>query len=192
MRVNNKLIAIALCLIVAGCGPRHQTSEAFDLLKENLPDSASFYTLDFYPSTIRMISRLPGEDFGSGFDGIERARAFLAAGRAGQGLAAQFATLGQNLLQEGFEPLMNFKSKHTGVDVYLREDDPPLYVVLYSDPSATFALEMIGTISPADLHRLGTIDPGSIMDFFDIHTPEQDSTDTSHTLRDSSRAEVSL
>lgn len=191
MRANNTLFAVALCLAaVVGCGPRHQTSKAFDLLAKNAPDSASFFTLNFYPSTIRMISHLPGEDFGSGFDGIERARAFLAAGGAGSGLSAQIGSLRQNLPEEDFEPLMNLKSHGTHVDVYFREDDPPQYVVLYSDPAATFALEMIGTISPDALHRLGSIDPGTVMDFFDIQTPEKDSTDISLARPDSFRVEV--
>ena len=192
MGASRVIVAVALCLAAAGCGPRHQTSESFDHLKESAPDSISFYTLNFYPSTIRMISHLPGQDFGSGFDGIERARAFLAAGEAGVGLSAQFVTLRQNLLQEDFESLMYLKSHETSVDVYLREGDPPHYVVVYSDPAATFALEMIGTVSAAALHQLGSIDPAGVMDFFDIQTPEKDSTDTSHARRDSIRVEVSF
>lgn len=186
---NRISFAVAVGLLLMACSPSHPTSDAIDRFEENAPDSVSFYALHFYPSTIRVISRLPGEEFADGFSEVKRARVLLAAGQAGQGLTDRFDVLRQELEAEDYESLMKLKSRGSRVEIFLSDrGSTPHYIVMYSDEAASFILEMIGEVSVNTLRDLGTMDTQKVMDFFDIRPVETDTstvdtTRTTHSVK---------
>lgn len=131
-------------------------------------DENSFRTLYFYPTTIRMLSRVIGDDTGMALSEVRRGRAFFTFSDNEGAINVNFKTLQTGVEEEGFENLMRLKSQGSTVAAYIKGEEPTDYVVFISGADGNLILELVGELSPATLRDISKLDLSKAAGMFDL------------------------
>ena len=124
-------------------------------------------TLYFYPSTIRMVSKILGDEKGQALNEIQKARLFFSLTGDESNIRETFKSFKSGIQDEGFEMLMEMKSSGNKVDIYMRDgeitDD---YILFVNGDQGNFVLEILGNLSANAIRDISQLDLNVLTDIF--------------------------
>lgn len=164
-RVVVLLFLISLCF--AGC--EHKTTESRTLTEFSDSDQETFKALYFYPTTIRMLAKVFGNESGAGFSEVKGARVFFSLTDDDPSLIKNlFAELQSGIKEENFEVLMQMKSPESNINVYLSDGEIPDYVFFIRGDQGDLIAELNGSLSQESIKEIVQMDLTKAADLFDL------------------------
>lgn len=113
-------------------------------------------SLFFYKNTLKMLNQTDDKDFDALIKNIEKMRFVMVNKNKEKFTEADLSTLKKSYHHEGFEPVMTSRFDGRNFDVFLRESEGRVKgtVVLASDSSSLYVLDILGTIA---LNKVGSL-----------------------------------
>lgn len=180
---NRSFFALFLTLVfiaTVGCSQKSEQSETLNRYSKTRDKELT--GLYFYPSTIRMLSKILGDENGKALSEIKRGRIFFSWNDNDSHVRELMDGFKSDLSEEGFEMLMQMKSSGNKIDVYLLDRDIDDYVLFVDGEQGTFILEIFGNLSNGTIRSLSELDMSKVTEVFDLNGPEleskKDSTQT--------------
>ena len=166
---NRSVFALLLALIFsAGIGCGHKSEQSETLNSYSKTRNKELTGLYFYPSTIRMLSKVLGDENGKALSEIKRGRIFFSWSDDDSKVSDLMTEFKSGLSDEGFEMLMQMKSSGNKIDVYLLDRDVDDYVLFVDGEQGTFVLEIFGNLSAGTIRSLGELDMSKLTQIIDL------------------------
>lgn len=146
----------------------NQECQALTQYLDNHPRGVQ--ALHFYPSTIRMLGEIMGDNSGTAFDGIENARFVFTWNHEEVDIAASFDGIVKAASDDGFEMLAQMDSQNSDVLVYMKDQSTPVFIILLQNSFGDFIIELSGKLSLQSISELGQMDFGSLAGTFGFST----------------------
>lgn len=179
-RKLNRNIFTVVCLgllILASC--QSKTHHSQTLTDYSNRDKKEMKTLYFYPSTIRMVSKILGDEKGQALSEIQRARLFFSWTDDQSKLRQTFKSFKSGIQDEGFEMLMEMSSSGNKVDIYMLDGDTDDYILFVDGDQGSFVLEILGNLSTNAIREISQLDLNTLTDIF-----QDDSADLDKRLKE--------
>ena len=180
--LNKVLIAIFTfcCVGMGSCGQKNEPSRTLTEYSER--DDRELRSLYFYPTTIRMLSKILGDENGQALKEIQKARLFFSWSDDESGTREVLNSFKSGIEEEGFEMLMRMNSSGDKVDIYMLDSELDDYILFVDGVQGTFVLEILGNLSPSALRDLSKMDMNKMMELVNFVAPEnQIATDSVQT-----------
>ncbi len=160
-----------VCLLIA----LQFTSVAFSQSKviDELAKVNNYTTLYFYPSTIRMLSKILATDQGAAFKEVKKAR-LVFTWNSDDALSAELSAIAPKFEKEGFESIITIRSHGNNVQGFLKEATIPVYLFSFAGEGGIFILELQGSLSISALQSIATMDPSKAMNLLELKAPEKE------------------
>jgi|SRR5690554_1601487 len=156
-------------LILSACHSRpHQSQTLTDYSNQ---DKKAMSALYFYPSTIRMVSKILGDDKGQALKEVQRARLFFSLSGDKTEIQQTFKLFKSGINAEGFEMLMQMRSAGNKIDIYMIDGEIDDYILFVEGDQGNFVLEILGNLSANALRDISQLDLNVLTDIFQEETP---------------------
>lgn len=158
---------IILCfglLILSAC--RNKTHQSDTLTDYSNQDGKEMNVLYFYPSTIRMVAKILGDEKGQALNEVQRARFLFSLSGDESKIAETFKLFKSGIKSEGFEMLMQMSSSGNKVDIYMLDGDMDDYILFVSGAQGSFVLEILGNLSANAIRDISQLDMTVLTDVF--------------------------
>ena len=160
-------------LILASC--QSKTRQSQTLTDYSNQDVKVMNAVYFYPSTIRMVSKILGDEKGQALNEIKRARLFFSWSDDEQSIRDTFKSLKSGVQAEGFEMLMEMRSSGNKVDIYMMDGETDNYILFVDGSQGSFVLEILGNLSANALRDISQLDLNILTDIFQDENIKMDS-----------------
>jgi len=165
-RSNICILFSAIILLLQSCNDR---ADPLDEFEENKPGSIrAFYA---YPSTIRMLGEIMGNQGSNFLKDVEKARLFLEWKSEEADSRELFISLKNSALQSEFEELLSLSSKGSDISVFVNDEHTPIYLVFSFGVELDYVLELKGEISMSTLRDIGTLDVNDALNVINLGKP---------------------
>lgn len=160
------LLLLAVVFLSSSCGGRYDQSET--LTEYSRIKNRDLSALYFYPTTIRMLSKVLGDQGGEALEEIEKGRVFFSWDDDDAKTRDVISQLKTRVEKEGYEMLMQMKSSGNKVDVYLLDRDVDDYILFVDGDQGIFVLEILGNLSVSSIKSLSELDMSKVTDIFEL------------------------
>lgn len=155
------------CLLAMGaCGHRNEQSKT--LSEYSGCKDKELRALYFYPTTIRMLSRMLGDESGQALKEVEKGRLFFSWSDEEGRLRETMKSFKAGIADEGFEMLMQMNSSGNKIDLFVLDRETDDYVFFVDSDQGIFVLEILGNLSPASIRDIAKLDMTKMMDLFEL------------------------
>jgi len=181
-RILNKFIIAVLTFCWVGmssCGHRNEQSRTLTEYSES--DSNELRGLYFYPTTIRMLAKILGDENGQALKEIEKARLYFSWSDDAAKTREILKSFKSGIEEEGFEMLMKMNSSGNKIDIFLLDNEIDDYVIFVDGEQGTFVIEILGNLSPAAINDISKLDMNKMMNLFDLDAPAKPNKDSLQT-----------
>src|SRR5688572_2939160 len=103
------------CLAMGSCGQRNEQSRTLTEYSER--DDKELRGLYFYPTTIRMLAKILGDENGQALKEIEKARLYFSWSDDEARTRETLKSFKSGIQEEGFEMLMQMNSSGNKIDI---------------------------------------------------------------------------
>ncbi len=169
------LFLIILVLGMGSCGLRNEESV---YLSEFLVEQRRAAKLYFYPSTIRMLGKIMGNESVNATNEIKNGKLVFSWSEEHFDLSSFFSEISDGLQGEGYDQIIQVKSKESAYRVFFKEGNDAMYVVLVENDYGDFVIEMVGSLSYSGLMELSKMDFREIADTFGVARQQTEKSDT--------------
>jgi hypothetical protein len=184
-RTSNTIILLVF-LTCSACTDNNPPSETITVYTEENDEALG--ELYFYPTTVRMLEKVLTTGSQEGvFEGVESGRILYGKSDSLDILKQDFDELVKGVNKEGFELLVEFKSRGERTVAYVREGSPNRYIALLSGGVSTILVELEGDLSLETIRGLSQLNSENVMSLFDLPKPESENQGDSEEEADSSR-----
>ncbi len=167
-------MALGLCCLLAITSCERKKEQSQTLSAYSKQENKILKALYFYPTTIRMLSKILGDENGQALSEIKKARLFFSWSDDDKLIGDEVKTLKSGVKDEGFEMLMQMTSSGNKIDVYLLDDEIDDYVLFVDGDQGTFVFEILGNLSPSSIRDISQLDMSKMMDLFDLQKPAEE------------------
>ncbi|NEN25755.1 DUF4252 domain-containing protein [Cryomorpha ignava] len=181
-KLNKYLIPVFLCcfLGLGACGHKYEQSKT--LTEYSKRDNKELTGLYFYPTTIRMLAKILGDENGQSLKEIEKARLYFSWSDEEENVRETLKSFKSGIKEEGFEMLMQMNSSGNKIDIFMLDKETDDYVIFVDGEQGTFVLEILGNLSPNAIRDISKLDMNKMMDIFELEAPkDENTTDTLQT-----------
>ncbi len=149
-----------------------ETSIAQTALIDDLAEKDEYSALYFYPSTLRMLSKILGGEQGAVFSEIKRAR-IIYTWEDDEILSKEITRTAALLEKDGFENIMSMRSQGNDINALLLESKIPIYVFTMAGAGGVYLMEIQGKLSISSLQAIATMNPAEAFEFLDLKSSEE-------------------
>lgn len=155
---------LPVILLVSSCGHSHRNADSItDFMDEN---PRMVQGLHFYPSTVRMLGTMMGDEYGTSFKDIQSGRFLYVWNAEKFDLSSHFDELIESSVDDGFELLAEMDTADGKNAIYVNDKSTPIYILLLENSFGDFVVELTGDISLQSIYGLTQLDYSSITDNF--------------------------
>ncbi len=162
----SSIVILLIAVLCISCGRKNAESTALTEYLATAPDNVR--TLYFYPSTIRMLAGMLGDETGASLNEIKRGRLSLTFGGGDTDFQNSFDPLKTAIDDDGFTSIMKLNAPDGKIDIFYREEPEDGYLLFIDQEGSTFILEITGEISMQTIQQLSTLDMGRAMGLLNI------------------------
>lgn len=182
VKPSKSLILLVVFCILAMSSCSHRNEQSKTLTEYSKRDNNELSGLYFYPTTIRMLAKILGDENGQALKEIEKGRLFFSWSDNDENVRETLKSFRSGIAEEGFEMLMQMNSSGNRIDIYMLDRETDDYVIFVDGDQGTFVFEILGNLSPASIRDISKLDMTKMMDLFELEAPkDKNTTDTLKT-----------